>query len=56
VEDVGSHRIVRAAIGGREIAAVLPEGAPVSDRAEFMRFRAERVNVYADGWRVEGAA
>ncbi len=29
VEDVGRHRIVRAEVAGREVNAILPEGAPV---------------------------
>jgi glycerol transport system ATP-binding protein len=40
----------------REIAAVAPEGAEIDAQAEWMRFDPKAVNVYADGWLVEGEA
>jgi len=54
IEDVGSHKIVRAEIAGRTINVVAPEGTPVSENAEWVRFDPAAVNVYADGWLVEG--
>jgi glycerol transport system ATP-binding protein len=56
VEDVGRHKIVRADFFGREIAVVAPEGAPVSDRADRIRFEPDRVNVYEQGWIQPGEA
>ncbi|SEA12716.1 ABC transporter ATP-binding protein [Rubrimonas cliftonensis] len=56
VEDVGRHRVVRATIGGVEVNAIAQEGQSVPENAEWLRFAPEAVNVYADGWLVEGEA
>jgi glycerol transport system ATP-binding protein len=56
VEDVGAHRIVRAEIAGREANAIVPEGVPVDMEADWMRFDPAAINVYVDGWLVEGRA
>ncbi|GAB5471838.1 MAG: ABC transporter ATP-binding protein [Rhodospirillales bacterium] len=56
VEDVGRHRIVRADCQGREINVIVAEGAPLSTEGARVRFDPEHVNVYADGWLVEGRA
>jgi glycerol transport system ATP-binding protein len=56
VEDVGRHRIVRAEIAGKPVNAVLGEDAPLADRADWARFDPRAVNVYVDGWLVEGEA
>jgi glycerol transport system ATP-binding protein len=56
VEDVGRFRIIRATCGGKEIAAIAPEGAEIDVQAEWMQFDPKAVNVYADGWLVEGEA
>ena len=56
IEDVGRFKIVRATCGGRDIAAVAPEGAPIDEQAEWLQFAPDKVNVYADGWLVEGEA
>ncbi len=56
VEDIGRYKIARTEFFGRELNVVVPEGVPVSDRANRIVFDAERVNVYADGWIVEGEA
>jgi glycerol transport system ATP-binding protein len=56
IEDVGAHRIVRAEIAGREINAVAPEGVPIDREADWMRFDPAAINVYVDGWLVEGEA
>jgi glycerol transport system ATP-binding protein len=52
VEDIGRHKIVRAELEGREIAAVLREDeeVPADPRVAF---EAEGINLYADSWRVE---
>ena len=54
VEDVGRHRIVRGSVNGRDINVVVPEGMPISTDMNRVSFRADRVNVYADDWRVQG--
>jgi glycerol transport system ATP-binding protein len=53
IEDVGRHTIVRATCGGRELAVIAPEGAPVDERAGWVRFDPAAIHVYADGWLVE---
>ncbi len=57
IEDVGRHRIVRAEIAGREVNAILPEGAAVPATATRLFFEPTRTLVYANDWRVrpEGA-
>jgi len=54
VEDVGHHKIIRAEIAGREINVIAQEDQPVDERAEWVQFAPSRVNVYADGWLVQG--
>ncbi len=56
IEDVGRFKIARAEFLGRELNVVIPEGIPVSDRADRILFDAQHVNVYADGWIVKGRA
>ena len=56
VEDVGRHRILRADFFGREINAVLEEGAAVPADANRLTFDPARINVYADDWLVTGKA
>ncbi|MBJ3775203.1 ABC transporter ATP-binding protein [Acuticoccus mangrovi] len=54
VDDVGREKIVHGTIAGRDVAAILPEGAevPAEPRA---RFRLDRINLYADDWRLAPA-
>ncbi len=52
VEDVGRHRIVRADHEGSELNVILPEGAPVPSGTAHAVFEPERINVYADDWRI----
>ncbi|OCX64613.1 ABC transporter ATP-binding protein [Thioclava sp. SK-1] len=52
VEDVGRHRIVRGSCMGRPVNVTLPEGMPISEDASRVAFAPERINVYADDWRV----
>ncbi len=54
VEDVGSHKIIRTEIAGREINVIAPEGVAVDERAEWVQFDPAAVNVYVDGWLVQG--
>lgn len=56
IEDVGRYKIVRADFFGREINITVPEGQGISDRANRVRFDADRVNVYSHGWIVDGEA
>ncbi|MEL6920422.1 MAG: ABC transporter ATP-binding protein, partial [Pseudomonadota bacterium] len=56
VEDVGRHKIVRADLFGNEINIVVPEGEPIAANANRVSFLPDRVNVYADNWRVQGEA
>ncbi|MEO0760876.1 MAG: ABC transporter ATP-binding protein [Pseudomonadota bacterium] len=52
IEDVGRHRIVRADLFGREINAILPEGAAIGPDHTRLAFAPKGVNVYVDDWRV----
>ncbi|MBD1545505.1 ABC transporter ATP-binding protein [Roseibium aggregatum] len=56
VEDVGRHKIVRAEFFGNDINIIAEENEQVSADMNRISFVPERVNVYADGWRVEGEA
>lgn len=52
VEDVGRHKIVRATLEGRNIAAVIGEDDDVPAEPK-VRFEPAGINIYADSWRVE---
>ena len=55
VEDVGRHKVVRASLEGREIAAIVGEDEEIpADPKVF--FDPAGINVYADSWRVEMGA
>jgi glycerol transport system ATP-binding protein len=54
VEDVGRHRLVRAEAAGQALNIVVPEGLPISADMSHVSFVADRINVYADDWRVQG--
>lgn len=56
VEDVGHFRILRAEIGDVPVNAILPDGAALPGDTVMLRFRPEKINVYADSWRVAGKA
>jgi glycerol transport system ATP-binding protein len=51
VEDLGRRKVVWAALGGQEIAAVIGEDEPVPTEAH-VRFAPEGINIYAQSWRV----
>ena len=53
VEDVGRHKIVRAEFFGSEINVIAGEGDEIGADMTRVAFDAERVNVYADDWRVK---
>ncbi|TIX43074.1 MAG: TOBE domain-containing protein, partial [Mesorhizobium sp.] len=55
VEDVGRHKVVRASLEGREIAAVIGEDDTVPADPK-VRFDPAGINIYADSWRVEMGA
>ncbi len=54
VEDIGRHRVARFGVGGQEIAAIIPEGAPIPAEPK-LSFAPEGINIYADSWRIGGA-
>lgn len=51
IEDVGRHRIIRARLAGAPVNLIAPEGmgVPQGSRISFAR---QKINVYADDWRV----
>ncbi|TPL05592.1 MULTISPECIES: ABC transporter ATP-binding protein [unclassified Mesorhizobium] len=55
VEDVGRHKVVRANLEGKEIAAVIGEDDEVPAEPK-VRFDPAGINIYADSWRVEMGA
>ena len=55
VEDVGRHKVVRAKLEGRDIAAVIGEDETVPAEPK-VRFDPAGINIYADSWRVEMGA
>lgn len=56
VEDVGRHRILRGTVAGATFNIIAPEGAEVPADHASVIFPPERINVYADDWRVAGGA
>lgn len=56
VEDVGRHKIIRADMFGQEINIIAGEDDRISPDMNRVSFDASQVNVYADDWRVKGAA
>lgn len=54
VEDVGRHKIVRADFQGNEINIIAPEGAEIATDMNHVQLTPDRINVYADDWRVKG--
>ena len=55
VEDIGRHKVVRASLEGREIAAVIGEDDTVPADPKI-HFDPAGINIYADSWRVEMGA
>jgi glycerol transport system ATP-binding protein len=56
VEDVGRHRIVRGTVSGQTVNVVVPEGQSLGAHLTHVRFAPERINIYANDWRIEGGA
>ena len=52
VEDVGRHRILRAELFGQPFNMIAPEGTGVTGARVV--FAPDKINVFADDWRVEG--
>ena len=56
IEDVGRHRIIRAEVAGTAISVIAAEGQPIAADMTHVHFDPAHVNVYANDWRVKGAA
>ncbi|MCA0963908.1 ABC transporter ATP-binding protein [Salipiger bermudensis] len=56
VEDVGRHKIIRADMFGQDINIIAGEDERISPDMNRVTFDPSQVNVYADDWRVKGAA
>ncbi|MGV8989147.1 MAG: ABC transporter ATP-binding protein [Cypionkella sp.] len=56
VEDVGRHRIIRGEVAGQVVNVIAAEGTSVGADQTRVRFAPERINVYADDWRVQGGS
>ncbi|MDP4034545.1 MAG: ABC transporter ATP-binding protein [Pseudorhodobacter sp.] len=52
VEDVGRHRIVRGEVFGQPFNIIAPEGMAVGTDLTHVAFAPDKINVYADDWRV----
>src|SRR5918995_5270508 len=52
VEDIGRHKVVRASLEGREIAAILGEDESIPADPKIT-FDPAGINIYANSWRVE---
>jgi len=52
VEDIGRHKVVRASIEGRDIAAIVGEHEEIPSEPKIT-FDPAGINLYADSWRVE---
>jgi glycerol transport system ATP-binding protein len=52
VEDIGRHKIVRATLEGRELAAIVPEHGEIPAEPRVI-FDPKGINIYADSWRQE---
>ena len=56
VEDVGRHKIIRADFFGCDITIIAGEDDRIGADMNRVSFDPDRVNVYADDWRIEGEA
>ncbi|AOZ67993.1 ABC transporter ATP-binding protein [Rhodobacter xanthinilyticus] len=52
IEDVGRHRIIRGTCGDVSVNVTLPEGMAIDAEATRLLFAPEKINVYADDWRI----
>ena len=51
VEDAGRHRLLRGEVLGKPLNIVVPEGQAIAGLPR-VAFRPEKINVYADDWRI----
>lgn len=56
IEDVGRHKIVRTSIAGIELNVISPSSARIPADTCHVKFDLSAINVYVDGWRVEGSS
>ena len=56
VEDVGRHRIVRGDVSGTPFNIIADAETEISTTQNRVAFQADKISVYADDWRVAGAA
>ena len=54
IEDVGRHRIIRAELFGQPFNIIAPENMAIGADMTRVAFAANKINVYADDWRVQG--
>jgi glycerol transport system ATP-binding protein len=54
VEDVGRHRLIRAEAMGQPVNIIAPEGMSIGADLTHVSFAPDRINVFADDWRVAG--
>ena len=52
VEDIGRHRIMRASLEGREIAAIVGEDETIP-ADPHVSFDPAGINLYAGSWRID---
>ena len=52
VEDIGRHKIVRAALEGHELAMIVPEHTEIPAEPHIS-FDPKGINLYADSWRLD---
>ncbi len=52
IEDIGRHKVVRASVEGRDIAAIVGEDDEIPAEPR-VAFDPAGINLYADSWRVE---
>jgi glycerol transport system ATP-binding protein len=56
IEDVGRHRILRGEVAGAVFNIIAPEGDEIATDHTRVTFDADKINVYADDWRITGRA
>ena len=54
IEDVAHHQIVRAMLHQTNLSIIVPEDTKITPTMTDMRLDMARVNIYVDGWLVEG--
>jgi glycerol transport system ATP-binding protein len=55
IEDVGRHRIIRAELFGQPFNMIAPEGMAIGADMTRVAFAPDKINVFADDWRVKGS-